>query len=95
MNDDLKELYKENIMLGDLSIDSNEINFTVNANYGQELGSIYSEMNNNKINMIRAYLLNIESYFQVNACRIAWTNSLNNTFNKKMATKLTKVNIQG
>ena len=50
MNDDLKELYKENIMLGDLSIDSNEINFTVNANYGQELGSIYSEMNNNKIN---------------------------------------------
>ena len=50
MNDDLKELYKDNIMLGDLSIDSNEINFSVNANYGQELGSIYSEMNNNKIN---------------------------------------------
>ncbi len=50
MNDDLKELYQENVMLGDLSIDSNEINFTVNANYGEELGSIYSEMNNNKIN---------------------------------------------
>lgn len=50
MNDDLKELYQENVMLGDLRIDSNEINFTVNANYGQELGSIYSEMNNNKIN---------------------------------------------
>lgn len=50
MNDDLKELYQENVMLGDLRIDSNEINFTVNANYGEELGSIYSEMNNNKIN---------------------------------------------
>ena len=50
MNDDLKELYKDNIMLGDLNIDSNEINFKVNANYGNELGSIYSEMNNNKIN---------------------------------------------
>lgn len=50
MNDDLKELYQENVMLGDLRIDSNEINFTVNANYGDELGSIYSEMNNNKIN---------------------------------------------
>jgi len=50
MNDDLKELYQENIILGDLTIDSNEINFDVNANYGQELGMIYSEMNNNKIN---------------------------------------------
>ena len=50
MNDDLKELYQENVMLGDLRIDSNEINFTVNANYGDALGSIYSEMNNNKIN---------------------------------------------
>ncbi|MDG2152746.1 MAG: hypothetical protein P8K10_02305 [Crocinitomicaceae bacterium] len=50
MNDDLKELYQENVMLGDLRIDSNEIDFTVNANYGEELGSIYSEMNNNKIN---------------------------------------------
>lgn len=50
MNDDLKELYQENIILGDLTIDSNEINFDVNANYGQELGMIYSEMNNNKLN---------------------------------------------
>ena len=50
MNDDLKELYEDNIILGDLTIDSNEINFDVNANYGQELGMIYSEMNNNKLN---------------------------------------------
>ena len=50
MNEDLKELYKHNLMLGELSIDSNEISFNVNANYGKELGSIYSEMNNNKLN---------------------------------------------
>ncbi len=50
MNEDLKELYKHNLMLGELSIDSNEISFNVNANYGKQLGSIYSEMNNNKLN---------------------------------------------
>ncbi len=50
MNEDLKELYKHNLMLGELSIDSNEISFNVNANYGKKLGSIYSEMNNNKLN---------------------------------------------
>ena len=32
MNDDLKELYKDNIMLGDLNIDSNEIK-TLAVNY--------------------------------------------------------------
>lgn len=50
MNDDLKSLYSQNIMLGDLTIDSNEINFQMNANYGEDLGSIYKEMNNNKLN---------------------------------------------
>jgi hypothetical protein len=50
MNDDLKSLYAQNIMLGDLTIDSNEINFQINANYGEDLGSIYTEMNNNKLN---------------------------------------------
>ncbi len=50
MNDDLKSLYAQNIMLGDLTIDSNEINFQMNANYGEDLGSIYTEMNNNKLN---------------------------------------------
>jgi len=50
MNDDLKALYAENIMLGDLTIDSNEINFQMNANYGEDLGSIYTEMNNNRLN---------------------------------------------
>lgn len=50
MNEDLKELYAENYMVGDLHLDSNQVHFALKANYGEELGSIYAEMNNNPLN---------------------------------------------
>jgi hypothetical protein len=50
MNEDLKELYAQNYMVGDLHLDSNQVHFDLKANYGEELGSIYAEMNNNPLN---------------------------------------------
>ena len=50
MNDDLKELYAENHMTGSLHLDSNEVYFDLTANYGDQLGAIYTEMNNNPLN---------------------------------------------
>tara|TARA_B100001057_G_scaffold395608_1_gene405163 strand:+ start:1997 stop:3841 length:1845 start_codon:yes stop_codon:yes gene_type:complete len=50
MNEDLKELYAQNYMVGDLHLDSNEVHFDLKANYGEDLGSIYTEMNNNPLN---------------------------------------------
>ena len=50
MKEDLKELYAQNYMVGDLHLDSNNVHFDLKANYGEELGSIYAEMNNNPLN---------------------------------------------
>lgn len=50
MNEDLKELYAQNYMVGDLHLDSNQVHFDLKANYGEQLGSIYVEMNNNPLN---------------------------------------------
>ena len=50
MNEDLTELYAQNYMVGDLHLDSNNVHFDLKANYGEELGSIYAEMNNNPLN---------------------------------------------
>jgi hypothetical protein len=50
MNADLKELYAENHMIGSLHLDSNEVYFDLTANYGDQLGAIYTEMNNNPLN---------------------------------------------
>ena len=50
MNDDLKELYAQNHMTGSLHLDSNEVYFDLTANYGDHLGAIYTEMNNNPLN---------------------------------------------
>jgi len=50
MNEDLKELYSKNYMVGYLHLDSNQVHFELTANYGEELGSIYAEMNNNPFN---------------------------------------------
>ena len=50
MNEDLKELYAQNYMVGDLHLDSNQVHFDLKANYGEQLGSIYAEMNNNPLN---------------------------------------------
>jgi hypothetical protein len=50
MNEDLKELYAQNYMVGDLHLDSNQVHFDLKANYGEDLGLIYAEMNNNPLN---------------------------------------------
>ena len=50
MNEDLKQLYAQNYMVGDLHLDSNQVHFDLKANYGEQLGSIYAEMNNNPLN---------------------------------------------
>ena len=50
VNEDLKDLYSENYMTGDLFLDSNQVHFDVQANYGDKLGSIYLDMNNNPLN---------------------------------------------
>lgn len=50
MNEDLKQLYAQNYMVGDLHLDSNQVHFDLKANYGEQLGLIYAEMNNNPFN---------------------------------------------
>ena len=50
MNEDLKQLYAQNYMVGDLHLDSSQVHFDLKANYGEQLGSIYAEMNNNPLN---------------------------------------------
>ena len=50
MNEDLKQLYAQNYMVGDLHLDSNQVHFDLKANYGEQLGLIYAEMNNNPLN---------------------------------------------
>lgn len=46
--DDLKDLYSENVLLGDLLLKENSVEFLMEARYGDELGSIYQKMNNSK-----------------------------------------------
>ena len=45
---DIKELYTGNIILGDLFLKEQSIEFIVEARYGEKLGSIYQEMNDSK-----------------------------------------------
>jgi hypothetical protein len=45
---DIQELYTGNVILGDLILKENKVEFHVEANYGKELGSIYKEMNDSK-----------------------------------------------
>jgi hypothetical protein len=45
---DMQELYTGNVILGDLILKDNKVEFHVEANYGKGLGSIYKEMNDSK-----------------------------------------------
>lgn len=45
---DIQELYTGNVILGDLILKDNLVEFQVEAHYGKELGSIYREMNDSK-----------------------------------------------
>ncbi len=45
---DVKEIYTGNVILGDLFLKDNSVEFQVEARYGEELGSIYQKMNDSK-----------------------------------------------
>lgn len=45
---DIQELYTGNVILGDLILKENSVEFQVEARYGEKLGSIYKEMNDSK-----------------------------------------------
>jgi len=45
---DIRELYTGNVILGDLYLKENSVEFLVEARYGEELGSIYQKMNSTK-----------------------------------------------
>jgi hypothetical protein len=45
---DIQELYAGNVILGDLFLRDNKVDFEVEAQYGPALGSIYAEMNDAK-----------------------------------------------
>ena len=45
---DLKDLYTGNVLLGDLLLNQNSVEFKMEARYGETLGSIYQKMNDSK-----------------------------------------------
>lgn len=45
---DIKELYSDNVMLGDLVLKENAVEFKMEARYGDALGSIYEKMNDSR-----------------------------------------------
>lgn len=45
---DIKELYTGNVILGDLILNPNNVQFKMEARYGESLGTIYQKMNDSK-----------------------------------------------
>lgn len=45
---EVNELYTGNVIVGDLILNTNSIELKMQANYGEELGSIYEKLNNSK-----------------------------------------------
>lgn len=48
MYEDMKVLYTGNVLLGDLMLHDNSVQFKMEARYGEEMGSIYEKMNDSK-----------------------------------------------
>lgn len=48
MYEDMKELYTGNVLLGDLLLNDNSVEFKMEARYGASIGSIYEKMNDSK-----------------------------------------------
>jgi hypothetical protein len=61
-------LYTGNVILGDLILKDNIVEFQVEANYGKELGSIYKEMNDSKFdkNVLKYIPQSSTGYFTYN-----------------------------
>ena len=54
---DIQELYAGNVILGDLFLRDNKVDFEVEAQYGPALGSIYAQMNDAKFDQnVLAYI---------------------------------------
>jgi hypothetical protein len=65
---DLQELYAGNVILGDLFLRDNQIDFEVEALYGPSLGSIYAEMNDARFdaNVLKYIPATSPAYFTYN-----------------------------
>lgn len=68
MYEDLKELYTGNVLLGDLYLKENTVEFAMEARYGSELGSIYEKMNDSKFdkNVLKYINENNTAFFTYN-----------------------------
>ncbi len=68
LHKDLKELYSGNVLLGDLFLREKSIDIEMNANYGEALGSIYSELNDSKFDkkVLKYIPKNNEGFFTYN-----------------------------
>ncbi len=66
--DDIREIYNENVLLGDLFLNDNNIQFVMDAKYGEKLGSIYEKMNDAKFdkNVIKYIPKSNTAYFTYN-----------------------------
>jgi hypothetical protein len=65
---DMKELYTGNIMLGDINLKEKSIEVDFQANYGNDLGSIYEKLNSSKFdkNVLKYIHKNNSGFFTYN-----------------------------
>lgn len=66
--EDIKELYTGNVLLGDLLLNEQSVEFKMEARYGQKLGSIYQKMNDSKFDkdVLKYISKNNTAYFTYN-----------------------------
>jgi hypothetical protein len=66
--EDMKTLYSGNVLLGDLILNDNSVQFKMEARYGDALGSIYEKMNDSKFDktVLKYINKNNTAYFTYN-----------------------------
>jgi hypothetical protein len=65
---DIQELYTGNVILGDMYLKDNSVEFVLDARYGEKLGSIYEEMNDSRFdkNVLKYIPQSSTGYFTYN-----------------------------
>jgi hypothetical protein len=65
---DIQELYTGNVILGDMFLKDNSVEFVLDARYGEKLGSIYEEMNDSRFdkNVLKYIPESSTGYFTYN-----------------------------
>ena len=65
---DIQELYTGNVILGDMYLKDNSVEFVLDARYGEQLGSIYEEMNDSRFdkNVLKHMPQSSTGYFTYN-----------------------------